>query len=76
MVEHIRGFSLGEGKMKGSDRFQQDVKRCAQAGEEAELLGLRPACEFLSEIWHVERSLTKYEINTFSTTVPGQESDQ
>jgi hypothetical protein len=76
MVEHIGGFSLGKGKMRGSDQFQQDAKRCAQAGEEAELIGLRPACEFLPEVWHVEHSLTEYEINTLSTTVPGKESEQ
>jgi hypothetical protein len=43
--------------MRRIEHSQRDSKRCAQADEEGELLGLRPACEFLPEVLRLESPL-------------------
>ena len=66
---------MGRGKMRQIDHSQRDAKQCAQAGEDEELPGLRPASEFLPEVLRVE-ALTQFEVNTIRTTTREKESEQ
>jgi hypothetical protein len=46
--------------MRPIDHFPQDAKRCAQVGEQSELVGLRPAREFL--VWRFAPRVLPYRI--------------